>query len=78
MSSHVVFFFAISFLIWIGALTLSLVLLIRPKFIFKKGPPTPQQNLVIVTCCLVLLFMSSFILGVMTYLMKVLNSIILF
>ncbi len=78
MSFHVVTGFILAFLIWFGSLTLNLVLLIRPKFIYRKGPPTPQESTIVVATCLLALLLSSFILGVMTFLMRTLNSIVIF
>lgn len=78
MSFHVVTGFTFAFLAWFASLVLNLVLLIRPKFIFRRGPPSPQENTIIVATCLLALLLSSFILGVLTFLMRTLNSIVIF
>ena len=78
MESSVVAVFAISFLAWMVFLGLNFVFLIKPQFIFKKTEPTPQMNVAVAVTCLIFLFVTSFILGVATFLMRTLNSIVIF
>ena len=78
MNSQIILGFIFAFFFWMFALALNLILLIRPKFIFRKSQPGPQTNLVVIAFSIIMLLMSSFILGVMTFLMRALNSIVIF
>jgi len=78
MISHIVWAFTITFFIWFAALTFCFIILIKPKFIFRNHQVTHQQNIILIVSSLIFLFISSFLLGVTTFLMKVLNSIVIF
>ena len=69
-----IYLFLSSFGIYLVILNLSLALLIRPKFLFKK--PVQTKTEVIVAIYLIL-FLSSFWLGMLTYFMKEMNNLII-
>jgi hypothetical protein len=75
MSNIVVKIYLITFAVYFIALNLALILAVRPGFI-KRIVPLPKNPWAVYTSY-ILLFLSSLLLGVLAYALRVTNSIII-